>query len=151
MFQQLMHSWAFRPILLMIVCLLSVAAQANNNTSGLYTISTHRVQNSKSVYNGASTAGVYSFGNTVTMEGMLTPYVSESFSRSNYSSKITAVGAENPYTEDVAASTIRRVAPGGGIGDPGAIKPNPIGDIPWMLMGVMVLLFVWRSSKMKRL
>lgn len=151
MFQQLMHSWAFRLILLMIVCLLSVAAQANNNTSGLYTISLHRVQNSKPVYNGVSTVGVYSFGNTITMEGMQTPYVLENFSGSNYSSKITAVGAENPYTEDVVASTIRRVSPGGGIGDPGAIKPGPIGDIPWMLMGVMMLLFVWRSSKMKRL
>lgn len=151
MFQQLMHSWVFRPVLWMTVCLLSVAAQANNNTSGLYTISSHRVQNSKSLYNNTSKAGGYSFGNTTTKEGSRTYYVLENFSRSNYSSTITAVGADNPYTEDVTVSTIRRVSPGGGIGDPGAVKPTPIGDVPWLLMGVMVLLFVWRSSRMKRL
>mgnify|MGYP006907963838 CR=1 FL=1 len=48
---------------------------------------------------------------------------------------LSAVGAASPYetseTTPAAMSRPRRVSPGGGIGEPGAI---PVGDIPWLLV-----------------
>ncbi len=148
MFQQLMHRRTFCPLLLIIVCLLPLAATANNNTNGLYAISSTRIQNDRTFYDGTLNRQVYPFGNIYTMDAPQTYYVMENFSRSNYSSRITAVGAENPYTEDVTASVIRRAKPEDGMGDPGA---TPVGNIPWILMSIMVLLYVWRSRKKARL
>ncbi len=55
-----------------------------------------------------------------------------------YSSTVTAVGAESPYSDpsESSVSRVRRVSPGGGIGEPGAAERTPIGDVP---MGAMLL------------
>ena len=51
---------------------------------------------------------------------------------SAYSSTVTDAGAESPYSDgsENQGNGVRRVSPGGGIGEPGAIEPTPIGDVP---------------------
>ncbi len=69
---------------------------------------------------------------------------------STYSSTITAAGAESPYDNPSETSGIRRVSPGGGIGEPGAIEPTPIGDVPVVAMLLALGVYaMWKKRRQK--
>lgn len=68
-----------------------------------------------------------------------------------YSSTVTEAGAESPYSDGSETKGVRRVSPGGGIGEPGAIEPTPIGEVP--MAAVMLALGVyalWGKRRQKK-
>ncbi len=72
---------------------------------------------------------------------------------STYSSMVTEAGAESPYSDgsETKGNGVRRVSPGGGIGEPGAIEPTPIGEVPMaavlLALGVYAL---WGKRRQKK-